>query len=82
MYIDYVRTRLHSPDATWFFAILLMAIPLVNLIFLLVWAFGDGINPNKVTWARAALLWMGIWFVLSLCFFSTVMSALTTVIAK
>ena len=66
----------------WFFAILLMAIPLVNLIFLLVWAFGDGINPNKVTWARAALLWMGIWFVLSLCFFSTVMSALTTVIAK
>ena len=39
----------------WFFAILLMAIPLVNLIFLLVWAFGDGINPNKVTWARAAL---------------------------
>ena len=31
----------------WFFAILLMAIPLVNLIFLLVWAFGDGINPNK-----------------------------------
>lgn len=41
---------------SWVGVFILMAIPLVNLIVLLVWAFSDGTNPNKKNYARATLL--------------------------
>ena len=44
------------------FAIIMIisAIPLVNLIMLLVWAFGSDVNVNRQNYARASLLLMVI----------------------
>ena len=35
---------------------LLLAIPLVNIILLFVWAFGSGTNTNKKNYCRATLI--------------------------
>jgi hypothetical protein len=40
----------------WLVVMLLSAIPLVNIILLFVWAFGDNVNLNKRNYSRAALL--------------------------
>lgn len=48
----------------WIVVLLLTMIPVVNLIVLLIWAFGSGTNPNKGNFAKAALIWMLIWIVL------------------
>lgn len=42
----------------WMLTYLLMCIPLVNLILLLVWAFGSNTPESKANWAKATLLWM------------------------
>ena len=44
----------------WMITILIAAIPLVDIIMLFVWAFGDGANANKKNWAKAALIWTAI----------------------
>lgn len=44
---------------------LLMAIPLVNIILLFVWGFGE-YNVNKKNFARAQLIMVAIGFVLSI----------------
>ena len=40
----------------WFLTLLVLAIPLLNVILYVVWAFGAG-NRNRVTFCRASLLW-------------------------
>lgn len=47
----------------WMITILITAIPLVGLIMLFVWAFGDSENFNKANWAKATLIWYLIMFV-------------------
>ncbi|WP_282936554.1 hypothetical protein [Paenibacillus sp. RC67] len=48
----------------WMLTMLLLAIPVVNLIMLFVWAFGGGANPSKANYAKAGLLWAVIAIVL------------------
>ena len=60
----------------WFVTILIMAIPVVGLIMLFVWAFGDMALLSKRKWARAQLIWMLIAFVLVFLFFVTIFSTL------
>lgn len=36
---------------------LLAAISVMNIIMLLIWAFGGKANPNKTTYAKASLIW-------------------------
>jgi cell division protein FtsX len=43
-----------------------LSIPLVNLIVLLVWAFDNSTNTIKANFAKAALIWVGIFLVLYL----------------
>lgn len=50
----------------WLVTLLITAIPLVGFIMLFVWAFGSTTNENKANWAKAALIWMAIIFVLYL----------------
>lgn len=52
----------------WLITILITAIPLVNIIMLIVWAFSDTTNPNKSNWAKATLIWMLIGVVLTIMF--------------
>ncbi len=54
----------------WIITLLLVAIPIVNLIMLLVWSFGGGANPNKANFAKASLIWMAIGIVLTVIFYS------------
>ncbi|GIK59884.1 MAG: hypothetical protein HND39_03790 [Ignavibacteriota bacterium] len=53
----------------WMITLLITALPLIGLIMLFVWAFGDGTNPSKKNWAKATLIWYAIWFVLVIIFF-------------
>ena len=46
----------------WFVTILIMAIPVVGLIMLFVWAFGDMAPKSKRNWARAHLLILAVVF--------------------
>jgi len=44
----------------WMLVLFLTFIPLLNVIMLLVWAFGSETPTVKANWAKAMLLWMVI----------------------
>lgn len=48
----------------WMITILILAIPLVNLIMYLVWAFSSSGNLNRKNFCRASLIWLCIFFVI------------------
>jgi hypothetical protein len=53
----------------WLITFIIQAIPLIGLIMLFVWAFGDGTHPSKKTWAQALLIFALIGIVLVIIFF-------------
>lgn len=48
----------------WMLTLFLLYVPIVNIICLLVWAFGGGTKPDKANWARAAWIWILLGLVL------------------
>ncbi|MCP1308948.1 hypothetical protein [Paenibacillus tyrfis] len=67
--VNYANQPQSAPIITvkdWLVTLLILIIPVVNLIMLFVWAFGGGANPSKSNYAKAALIWMVIGFVLYL----------------
>lgn len=59
----------------WLFTLLIMAIPMVGIIMLFIYAFGNGQNVNKQNWAKAQLIMMAIVFglvVLGLILFGSI----------
>jgi len=46
----------------WMITMLILAIPVVNIIMYLVWAFGSSGNMSRKTYCQAGLLWMVILF--------------------
>lgn len=44
----------------WMVTLLVLALPLVNIIMYLVWAFDNNGNPNRRNFCRASLLWFAI----------------------
>lgn len=60
---------------------LIMIIPLVNLIMLFVWGFGNS-NLNKKNWARAQLIFVAIGVVLSIIFSSALIAAFSSMGAR
>ncbi len=56
----------------WIVTMILLAIPLVNLIMLIVWAASSTENPNRKNWAIAQLIFMGIFIALYIIFFSAI----------
>jgi len=52
--------QLNVSVGNWFVTILLMAIPIVNIILLFVWAFGSNTPECKANWAKASLIWFAI----------------------
>lgn len=59
----------------WAITLLVCFIPFVNIIMLLVWAFGGGVNPNKANFAKAALIFVVIYFLLITFFMGRYMYA-------
>ena len=63
----------------WLIILLLIAIPIVNIIILLVWAFGE--KNNKTNFARAYLIFAGICIAIGIFFtIITIMFALLAVV--
>jgi hypothetical protein len=52
----------------WILTFILLAIPLVNIIMLFVWAFGDSAQPSKKTFAKAQLIIFAVIICLSILF--------------
>jgi len=50
----------------WMLTLLLTFIPLVNIVMMLIWAFSSSTPPSKANWAKAALLWMVIFFAIGI----------------
>lgn len=46
----------------WMVTLLVLAIPILNIIMYLVWAFGSSGNVNRKTFCQASLLWVVILF--------------------
>lgn len=53
----------------WIIVKLIMLVPLVNIIMLFVWAFGDNSNLSKSNWAKASLVVWAIGFIFYFIFF-------------
>lgn len=60
----------------WMLAMLIMCIPIVNIIMMFVWAFGNG-NPSKQNYFKAALLWTAIVIVLYIIIGVVIVGAIT-----
>lgn len=58
----------------WLITILIMAIPIVNIVMMFVWAFGGGANPSKANYFKASLIWIaiiiGIYIIFAILLFS------------
>lgn len=61
----------------WVITLLILAVPLLNIIMLFVWAFG-GNKDERENFAKAALIWMLIGIILSIAFVSCVGCATIT----
>ena len=44
----------------WLWSLILTAIPIVNLVVLLIWSFGGGTSITKRNWARAKLILVAV----------------------
>jgi len=60
----------------WIITFILMAIPVVNIIMIFVWAFGSGAPESKANWAKAVLIWFLIGIVLVVLFWSTIFASI------
>lgn len=54
----------------WLINLLILCVPVVNIIFLFIWAFGQNdINETKQNWAKASLIMMAIGLVITIIFY-------------
>jgi hypothetical protein len=58
----------------WIKTLLLQLIPVVNIILLFIWAFGNNVNINKKNFSRAYLLFMAIGIVIYIIIFVLILS--------
>ncbi|MGN7453313.1 hypothetical protein ACTHPH_00705 [Paenibacillus pasadenensis] len=66
---------------SWLITLVILMIPIVNIVMLFVWAFGDSANLNRKHFSRAYLLWaligIAFYFVLFAIFGAVMISALS-----
>ena len=51
----------------WVITLLILALPLINIVMMLVWAFGGTGNINRRNYSRASLLIFAIILGLAIC---------------
>ncbi|MER2261853.1 MAG: hypothetical protein ABS934_07535 [Psychrobacillus sp.] len=62
-----VKTSTEMTVMEWVITMLIMAIPIVNLVMLFIWGFG---NPDpRRNFAKASLIWMAISLGLAILFY-------------
>ena len=52
----------------WALTIFISTLPLIGIIMLLIWAFGDGSNIHKKNWAKGTLILWIIGFIIAFAF--------------
>jgi|HubBroStandDraft_6_1064221.scaffolds.fasta_scaffold5373518_1 hypothetical protein len=52
----------------WILTLILLAIPLVNLIMLIIWAASGSTHPSKKSFAQAYLIFIGVIICLGIMF--------------
>lgn len=62
----------------WVVTIILMAIPVVNIVMLCVWAFGDSAPISKKNFAKAQLIFMAIGIVLLILFWGSIVAIIAS----
>jgi len=63
----------------WLVTLIILALPLINIVMMLVWAFGGTGNINRRNYCRAGLLLFAVVLALSICV--TLLSLLVGLIA-
>lgn len=58
----------------WLVIYIITSIPLVGLVMLLIWAFGNNTNETTKTWAQAFLIWSVIGFGLIMLFSGVILA--------
>ena len=62
----------------WIITNLIMLIPIVNIIMLFVWSFGNNTNLNKANWAKASLI---VWTLGFIFYFIIIMISITFILS-
>lgn len=65
-----IRTETPMSVGDWVLTIFITSLPLVGLIMLFVWAFGDNAIKTKSNYAKAMLIWILIIIVLYVIIFA------------
>lgn len=69
-YDNFEKTSNEMTVGDWLITMLILIIPIVNIVMLFIWGFG---NPDpRRNYARASLIWMAICVVLMLIFYGAV----------
>lgn len=70
VYDTHEKTVKDMTVGDWLITMLILIIPIVNIVMLFIWGFG---NPDaRRNYARASLIWMAIGIVLMLIFYGAV----------
>ena len=62
----------------WIVTSLIMLIPIINIIMLFVWSFGNNTNLNKANWAKASLI---VWTIGFIFYFIIIMISITFILS-
>ena len=54
----------------WIIMIIISFIPLINIIVMLIWAFGNNSHPSEANYAKANLILIAITSLFTLCCYS------------
>lgn len=71
------KTASEMTVGSWLLTMLIMIIPVVNIVMLFVWSFGNQ-DPRR-NFARASLIWMAISIVLMIIFYGALIALFASV---
>ena len=75
-----IITKKQSSDVSikdWMMTYLITCIPFVGIVMMFIWAFGSSDIPeSKKNWAKVAIIWAVISFIIGIFLFSTVFAGL------
>lgn len=85
--MDYKRDSSYETDfqnksvvsiANWIVTMILVAIPIINIIMLVVWAFSSSTPKSKANWAKATLLLMVIGIIFAMLFWGSIAAVVSS----
>jgi hypothetical protein len=75
-----VKNRSVVSVSDWIITFILLAIPVVNIIMLFVWAFGNDAPESKANWAKACLVLYLVAVILVVCLWGTLAAIFVSIL--